>query len=303
MGPVEQVFAADQLEDARPVAVVFGQAEHDPLVVLGLEDVVERVVHAHTALGVLVAVLGGHHARRQGVDTGMLQGAGDVVAFAGLFTADVGGQDAGGQEHGSLEIAVAVGRDHREAVGVDRGAEDAAATHVAGHVEAGRVFFGALLAVAQAMAHDQLGVLGVQALPVEAHLAQRLGAVVGDEDVGGGEQLVHGFQAGFALQVQADHALVHVGHVVGEVLIVGHRHAVDGSLVHAGRVAFGGFDLDDIGAPFAEHAARGRGGKKRREVDDLHTFERQRHMKFLQNLPDGKRAGTQSTSPFSKSFN
>ena len=261
------------MHDARPVAVVLGQAQNNPLLILGAEDVVQRVVDLETALRVRVAVLGGNHARSKRVDASMLQSAGDVVALAGLLAALECGKDASNQEHGALVIAVAVGRDHGGVALVNRGAENAAAAHVAGNVKAGSVLFGALLAIAKAVAHDQARELLVQGFPVEAHLGQRLGAGVGDEDVSFREELHHDLEALFGLEVQSDEALVEVGHVEREVLFVAGGHAENDSLVDAAGIALERLNLDDIGTPFAEDAARGRGRKEGGEVNDFKTLE------------------------------
>ena len=275
-----KLVAADEVHDARPITVVLRQAQDDPLLVLGAEHVVQRVVDLQTALRIGVAVLGGDHAGGQGVDAGMLQRAGDVIAFAGLFATLQRGQDAGHQEHGALVIAVAVGRDHGGVALVDGGAEDAAAAHVAGHVEAGSVLLGTLLAIAQAMAHDQARELRMQALPVQAHLGQGLGAGVGDEDVGVLEQLHHDLVALLGLEVQRDEALMEVGHVECQVLLIAGGHAENDSLVRAARIALERFDLDDVGTPLAEDTAGGRGCQERGEVDDLQTLQRL-HTKIL----------------------
>ena len=113
----------------------------------------------------------------------------------------------------------------------------------------------------------------MQALPVQTHLLEGLGTVVGDEDVSIGEQLVHDLEALFGLEVQRDEALVHVGHVEAEVFVVRGRHAENSSLVHAARVALCGLDLDDVGAPFAEHATSRRRGKKRGQVNDFDALQ------------------------------
>ena len=87
IGVIGKLVATDEVHDAWPVAVVLGQAQNNPLLILGAEDVVQRVVDLETALRVRVAVLGGNHARSERVDASMLQSTGDVVAFAGLLAA------------------------------------------------------------------------------------------------------------------------------------------------------------------------------------------------------------------------
>lgn len=154
---------------------------------------------------------------------GVLQRAGNVVANAGLLTTDNGGEDARSKEERALEVTVAVGGDHGGVALVHGGAENTAATHVAGHVEAGSIFFGTLFAIADAVTHDQARELLVQALPVKAHLGEGFRARVGDEDVCFGEELHHDLEALFALEVQRDEALVEVGHVECEVFLVAGR--------------------------------------------------------------------------------
>ena len=58
-----KLVAADEVHDARPITVVLRQAQDDPLLVLGAEHVVQRVVDLEAALRIGVAVLGGDHAR------------------------------------------------------------------------------------------------------------------------------------------------------------------------------------------------------------------------------------------------
>ena len=57
VGMVGQVVAADQMHDTRPIAVILGEAEDDPFVIFGVEDVIQGVVNFETALRVGVAVL------------------------------------------------------------------------------------------------------------------------------------------------------------------------------------------------------------------------------------------------------
>ena len=121
---------------------------------------------------------------------------------------------------------------------------------------------------------------GVQALPVQAHLGQGLGAGVGDEDVGVLEQLHHDLVALLGLEVQSDEALMEVGHVECQVLLIAGGHAENDSLVRAARIALERFDLDDVGTPLAEDTAGGRGCQERGEVDDLQTLQRL-HTKIL----------------------
>ena len=113
----------------------------------------------------------------------------------------------------------------------------------------------------------------MQGFPVEAHLGQRLGAGVGDEDVSFREELHHDLEALFGLEVQSDEALVEVGHVEREVLFVAGGHAENDSLVDAAGIALERLNLDNIGTPFAEDAARGRGRKEGSEVNDFKTLE------------------------------
>ena len=113
----------------------------------------------------------------------------------------------------------------------------------------------------------------MQGFPVEAHLGQRLGAGVGNEDVSFREELHHDLEALFGLEVQSDEALMEVGHVEREVLFVAGGHAENDSLVDTAGIALERLNLDDIGTPFAEDAARGRGRKEGGEVNDFKTLE------------------------------
>lgn len=52
IGVIGKLVATDEVHDAWPVAVVLGQAQNNPLLILGAEDVVQRVVDLETALRV-----------------------------------------------------------------------------------------------------------------------------------------------------------------------------------------------------------------------------------------------------------
>lgn len=58
IGVIGKLVATDEVHDAWPVAVVLGQAQNNPLLILGAEDVVQRVVDLETALRVRVARTG-----------------------------------------------------------------------------------------------------------------------------------------------------------------------------------------------------------------------------------------------------
>ena len=122
----------------------------------------------------------------------------------------------------------------------------------------------------------------MQALPVEAHLRQRLGAHVGDEHVGLGEQLMHNLESLFGFEIQADETLMHVRHIEAEILVVVGRHAEHDGLIHTAWIAFGGLDLDDVGAPLAQSTAGGRRSQEGREVDDLDSLKRLAHIFSLE---------------------
>ena len=114
----------------------------------------------------------------------------------------------------------------------------------------------------------------MEGFPVQAHFLQGFCSGVGDEDVSVGKQLVHDLETLFVLEVQANAALVHVGNVERQIFLVGRGHTVHDSLIHTGGVALGGFNLDDVGSPFAQNSTRCGRGEEGREVDYLDSFER-----------------------------
>ena len=150
----------------------------------------------------------------------MLERTRNIIAFASGSAPDDGSADARSQEHGSLQVAIAVGGDHGRIAPVDRGAEHAAARHVAGHVETRIVLFGTPLAIPKPMTHDQPRIFRVQCLPIKTELLQGFGARIGDEDIGLRQELIHHFRARFALQIERDESLVQIDHVECKVLFI-----------------------------------------------------------------------------------
>ena len=203
----------------------------------------------------------------------MLQCARYVLTFASLVTPDNRSANTSSKEHGSLKIAIAVGGNHRGIAAVYRGAEYAATSHVAGYVKARIVLFGALLAVAQAVSHDELRIFCMQGFPVETHFLQGFRTGVGQEYVGIGKELVHNLSARFALQVQRDESLIQVAHIESEVLFVRHGHVEYRRLGYAQRITLGCLDFNDVGAPFAQYTTGRRRCHVRSKIDNLDSLK------------------------------
>ena len=261
------VVASDQAHDLVEVAVVLGGAQGHDEPVAGGVGVVERVDDLPAVLRVLVAVLGGDHRRVEHEHARVEQRGGHVVPLPGLLTGEQRSEDAGGEHEGDLEVSVAVGGDHRAGAAVDGGPQDAAARHAGGHVEASRVLEGAARAEAEDLGHDEAREPLVEGVEVVAEFGEGFDASGGEEDVGAGQQAVHGFASRVLVKVDGDEALVGVRHVEAEVLVVGVGGAEHGALGAAG-IALGRLDLDDVGPPFAEDARDGGGGQECCHIDN-----------------------------------
>ena len=107
----------------------------------------------------------------------------------------------------------------------------------------------ALLAEARDREHDQSGVHCRERLPAEPEARHHARPVVLEDHVGLRCQLQDQLATFRATEVDADRALAHV--LLGEIA----RQVVDLAADHAGHVTLGWFDLDDVGAEIAQHAA------------------------------------------------
>jgi hypothetical protein len=136
------------------------------------------------------------------------------------------------------------------------------------------VGIGAGAAVAGDRRVDQAGVGGEHGVGTEAEPLDGVGTEVGEEDVGGRQQLLHGRPArpiGVG-EVEDDRPLAPVVEVERGARQVGPAPA--GDRQHPPhRVAFGGFDLDDVGAPIGEHATGARPGHPHAQLDDPNPLQ------------------------------
>ena len=114
----------------------------------------------------------------------------------------------------------------------------------------------------------QMRILGGQGLIVHADLLQCRGAGVGEEDVGGGQQLVHGLEALGGLQIQGDALFVGVVNVIGQRTHAGQRHGEPRG-VATGRC----FHLDALGAPVGQNTARGGRSHIGGQLHDAHALQ------------------------------
>ena len=130
----------------------------------------------------------------------------------------------------------------------------------------------ALLAVAGDVAVYQLRELCLQALIVQTLFFQGLFPDVGDENIGGSDELQKGFQALGGLGVQADAPLVGVVQVETGVLVVAQGAAlVDGGAPEG--VAAGGLHFDDVRAQVGQVAGAGGSGHKGGHLNDFDALQ------------------------------
>src|SRR3989449_742268 len=137
----------------------------------------------------------------------------------------------------------------------------------------GLVAVGAARAKAVGRAVDEPGVDGAERLVLEAEPRRWSGPEVVQDDVSGRREPEQRAASGGLLEIEDQAALVPVA---GEVE---RRHAgVSGRPEAARRVAFGGLDLDDVGAQVAQ-GLRGPGAEHDgRDVEDADAYERSGHV-------------------------
>ena len=111
---------------------------------------------------------------------------------------------------------------------------------------------------------------------VDAQALQRAASEVDDEDVGVGQQLAQGGVALGAADVERDAALVAVGDLEDPVDAV--ADTVDQS---AHGVALVGFDLDHVGAEFAEDAGAHGSEEPGGHLDDFESLEQRRGLGLI----------------------
>ena len=189
-------------------------------------------------------------------------------SLPGALTVVEAERDPVGEHHGHR----AVGRPHARADGRVVGGN--AAVHDAGQcleheVIAAAVGVGALLAVAGKLDVNQPRIDPRQPLVGDAEAFGGGGAVVMDQHVAFGHQLVHDLQTLRRPDIDADGPLVAVdGEVRGAFVAQG----------PAGEdpprpVAVGGFELDHVGALIGKVERRAGGRPHRRQFNNLYAFE------------------------------
>ncbi len=177
------------------------------------------------------------------------------------------GGDAEGQRHGPVAIAhgTALG-DRVVALGRGQDVCQSTAGEEGGGVVARLIGIGPAHAVAVTACVDQRRVALDHRVRVEAQPGQSPGPQVGEEHVGGLEQLVQHPQAVLLLQVQGERALAAVGESDREVdpSPVGADALRRQSAV---RIALDALDAHDIGPPVGQHRPRHRNWGNDRGVD------------------------------------
>src|SRR3989441_512082 len=256
--PPVRVGIGDDGQIAVPRAERAPPAIEDPLVAGGLERWDERL-----AVEVLHHDVGDH-----GLEHRHLDG----LPLAGPLAVEQRRQHRG--EHG--ERARLVGDDRRYVARLahERGLERREPRgRLDDVVVRGLVAGGAARAKAVGRAVDEPGVDGAERLVLEAEPRRWSGPEVVQDDVGGRREPEQRAARGGVLAVRDQAALVPVA---GEVE---RRHAgVSGRPEAARRVAFGGLDLDDVGAQVAE-GLRGPGAEHDgRDVEDADAYERSGHV-------------------------
>src|SRR5437870_5543634 len=256
--PPVRVGIGDDGQIAVPRAERAPPAIEDPLVAGGLERWDERL-----AVEVLHHDVGDH-----GLEHRHLDG----LPLAGPLAVEQRRQHRG--EHG--ERARLVGDDRRYVArlahegGLERREPRGRLDDV---VVRGLVAVGAARAKAVGRAVDEPGVDGAERLVLEAEPRRWSGPEVVQDDVSGRREPEQRAASGGLLEIEDQAALVPVA---GEVE---RRHAgVSGRPEAARRVAFGGLDLDDVGAQVAQ-GLRGPGAEHDgRDVEDADAYERSGHV-------------------------
>src|SRR5690606_32261289 len=163
---------------------------------------------------------------------------------------------------------------HRGAVGVARNVAQAA--HGFGNgAESRRVAHGARLPVARQAHHDERGIDLAQLFVPQPPLFEHAGTIVLDHDVGIEREAAGDLAASGVFQVQRDGFFVARLHSPPKrVAFVQVTPAADGVASARAIGALRGFDLDDFGAEFAQHAGREGPGDQRAEFEDFDALER-----------------------------
>ena len=271
VGVVHQILTAQLLEESVVIAVGLQDAHVEPLVIGALERIHNGRAGVLAGLGVLVAVLGGHHAGALAPDGLGEEGDHDLAALAGLGLLVEGRADAAGQGAGGGGVAEADEGVHGGGLllgDVDHGAGAGPEGH---GVKAGVVLGGTEIAEAVDLSPDEVGVLLAQRAVVQAQALEGAGAVAGHKDIGGLQELVQDGLALVALQVEGEAPLVGVvGGVEGIAVL--HGGAGHGSAGAPAGIAETGLHLDDVGAPVGQDAGGAGAGHEVGEINDFHAL-------------------------------
>ena len=133
-------------------------------------------------------------------------------------------------------------------------------------VEAGPILQRAGLAVARDRAVDQARVDRLQFVVAQPQPRHHAGAVILDQNVALGGQILNQRQPVRALEVNDDRLLAAIDRKVIVALAVARRRKGAGLVPRARR-----FDLEHFGAHVRQREARGRSGQHTREIDHAHT--------------------------------
>ena len=184
------------------------------------------------------------------------------------------GADAAGERRARVVVAHPAALERQLAARRGEQVGDAGARPERGDVERRLVGIRSFAAETGDVAVHEPRVAGQQRHVVEAEAGQRRAAHVRDEHVGGIEQVERGGLAVVRPEVEHDAALAAVVELEDRVV----RQVVAEHLAElARRVALRRLDLDDVGAPVGEHAARRRAGDPHAELHDLDPVQRTRH--------------------------
>ena len=271
-GIARQILPAQGLDKPVVQRVVGRGGKLDPPAIAGFVGHSERVCDVLPGHGVAsgrLAVLGALQHGGHRPDGGVEQAYRHHVALAGFFRPVQCRQQAGGQIHSHRVVAEPRHGEHGGGILVKQGAQDAAPGKISGEIKPRQVLVRALFAVAGDVAHHQLGVLGLQRLPVQAGLDEGLVAHVGEKDVRPGNELFQRLPPLGGLGVQTDVTFVGVVQVeAGVFQIAGGTAFVDSGI--AVGVAAGGLHLHHLRAQVGQIAAAGRRGD---ECGKLHDFD------------------------------
>ena len=220
-------------------------------------------VHARQ-VGVVLAVAHEGVARQRGLldlpglqpDLRAVGGGVDLLRDAVPLAGEESRHDAQRQLHRAGHVGDDGARQHGRAV-ARAGHVDQAAAGEAGAVDHALVGLGPEVAEAVDGGVDQVGLDRAEGVVAVAHALEGGLAVVGEEDVGAGDELVDDLAALLGVEVDADRALALVG--VDELRAQGALgRVVVGAAVVTGAVALGRLDAGHLRAHVAQVAARRR---------------------------------------------